>query len=114
MLRFLIAAANIGPNRFHQYRTVSWQISMPRSNKRSSTCRSESASPALRNLARRLKPIYSDNAAPRDLLWHASGHIRHERYIATDQEVEIRTRQDLRQIKAGVVPTRHTLLAGTL
>ena len=29
-------------NRFHQKRNVSWQISMPRSNSRSSTCRSES------------------------------------------------------------------------
>ena len=26
-------AAKMGPNRFHQNRTVSWQISMPRSNK---------------------------------------------------------------------------------
>jgi hypothetical protein len=24
-----ISAANIGPNRFHQNRTVSWQISIP-------------------------------------------------------------------------------------
>ena len=38
----MISAANIGPNRFHQKRTVSWQISMPRSNSRSSTCRSDS------------------------------------------------------------------------
>ena len=29
MRRFLISAANIGPNRFHQKRTVSWQISIP-------------------------------------------------------------------------------------
>ena len=29
--------ANIGPNRFHQYPTVSWQMSMPRSNSKSST-----------------------------------------------------------------------------
>jgi hypothetical protein len=34
--------ANIGPNRFHHSRTVSWQMSMPRSNSRSSTLRSES------------------------------------------------------------------------
>jgi hypothetical protein len=39
---FLISAANIGPNRFHQWRTVSWQISMPRSCSRSSTFRSDS------------------------------------------------------------------------
>ena len=27
MRRFLISAANIGPNRFHRYRTVSWHMS---------------------------------------------------------------------------------------
>jgi hypothetical protein len=32
-----ISEANIGPNRFHHSRTVSWQMSMPRSNSRSST-----------------------------------------------------------------------------
>ena len=32
MRRFLISPANIGPNRFHQSRTVSWQMSMPRPN----------------------------------------------------------------------------------
>jgi hypothetical protein len=37
-----ISAANIGPKRFHQYRTVSWLISMPRSCRRSSTFRSDS------------------------------------------------------------------------
>ena len=37
-----ISLANIGPNRFHQSRTVSWQMSMPRSNSRSSTFRSDS------------------------------------------------------------------------
>jgi len=41
--RFLrISAANIGPNRFHHLRTVSWQMSIPRSNNRSSTLRSDS------------------------------------------------------------------------
>jgi hypothetical protein len=39
---FRISAANIGPNRFHQNRTVSWLISIPRSAKRSSTLRSDS------------------------------------------------------------------------
>ena len=34
-----ISPANIGPNLFHQNRTVSWQRSMPRSNSRSSTFR---------------------------------------------------------------------------
>ena len=34
---FRISAANIGPNRFHQNRTVSWLMSIPRSAKRSST-----------------------------------------------------------------------------
>jgi len=29
--RLRICAANIGPNRFHQKRTVSWLTSMPRS-----------------------------------------------------------------------------------
>ena len=37
-----ISAANIGPNLFHQKRTVSWLISMPRSCSRSSTLRSDS------------------------------------------------------------------------
>src|SRR5580704_3691635 len=36
-----ISAANIGPNRFHQYRTVSWLMSIPRSARRSSTLRSD-------------------------------------------------------------------------
>ncbi len=41
--RFLrISAANIGPKRFHQSRTVSWQMSMPRSCSRSSTFLSDS------------------------------------------------------------------------
>jgi len=34
-----MSAANSGPNRFHHSRTVSWQMSMPRSNNRSSTFR---------------------------------------------------------------------------
>ena len=33
--------ANIGPNRFHQNRTVSWLMSIPRSANRSSTLRSD-------------------------------------------------------------------------
>ena len=37
-----ISAANIGPKRFHQNRTVSWQMSMPRSASRSSTFLSDS------------------------------------------------------------------------
>ena len=37
-----ISAANIGPNRFHQNRTVSWLMSIPRSAKRTSTLRSDS------------------------------------------------------------------------
>ena len=32
-------SANIGPNMFHQKRTVSWQRSMPRSNSKSSMFR---------------------------------------------------------------------------
>ena len=40
-------AANIGPNLFHQNRTVSWLISMPRSCRRSSTLRSESGTIAV-------------------------------------------------------------------
>jgi hypothetical protein len=41
--RFLrISAANIGPNLFHQKRTVSWQMSIPHSASRSSTFRSDS------------------------------------------------------------------------
>jgi hypothetical protein len=37
-----ISAANIGLNRFHQKRTVSWQMSTPRSASRSSTSRRDS------------------------------------------------------------------------
>src|SRR5271165_3433782 len=40
--RLRISAANIGPNRFHQNRTVSWLMSIPRSARRSSTLRSDS------------------------------------------------------------------------
>jgi hypothetical protein len=40
--RLRSSAANIGPNRFHQKRTISWQMSMPRSWRKSSTCCSES------------------------------------------------------------------------
>src|SRR3984957_15133869 len=39
--RLRISAANIGPNRFHQNRTVSWLMSIPRSANRSSTLRSD-------------------------------------------------------------------------
>src|SRR5271165_3672610 len=39
---FRISAANIGPNRFHQNRIVSWLMSIPRSARRSSTLRSDS------------------------------------------------------------------------
>jgi len=42
MRRFLISAANLGPNLFHQARTVSGLISTPRSWSKSSTSRSES------------------------------------------------------------------------
>ena len=90
MRRFLISAANIGPNRFHQYRTVSWQMSMPRSDSKilDLSQRQRKADihhhheadhlgraveiaegiahrRRLRILARRLKPIYSDNAPER-------------------------------------------------
>src|SRR5277367_1702694 len=37
-----ISAANIGPNRFHHSLTVSWQMSIPRSARRSSTFRNDS------------------------------------------------------------------------
>ena len=37
-----ISAANIGPNLFHQKRTVSWQMSIPRSASKSSTFSSDS------------------------------------------------------------------------
>src|SRR5271165_6211857 len=39
---FRISAANIAPNRFHQNRTVSWLMSIPRSARRSSTLRNDS------------------------------------------------------------------------
>lgn len=37
-----MSVANIGPKRFHQSRTVSWQTSIPRSKSRSSTLRNDS------------------------------------------------------------------------
>ena len=37
-----MSPANIGPNRFHHSLTVSWQMSIPRSNNRSSTFRNDS------------------------------------------------------------------------
>jgi hypothetical protein len=49
-----ISAANIGPNLFHQYRTVSWLMSMPRSCSRSSTLRSESGNRTYIMTARRM------------------------------------------------------------
>src|SRR5450631_3845683 len=39
---FRISAAKMGPNLFHQNRTVSWLMSIPRSARRSSTLRSDS------------------------------------------------------------------------
>ncbi|MCB1423533.1 MAG: ABC transporter substrate-binding protein [Nitratireductor sp.] len=48
------AAANIGPNRFHQYRTVSWLISMLRSCSRSSTLRSNNGNWTYNITARRM------------------------------------------------------------
>ena len=52
--RFRISEANIGPNRFHQKRTVSWQMSMPRSCSRSSTLRSDSGNRMYIITARRM------------------------------------------------------------
>ena len=51
---FRISAANIGPNRFHQNRTVSWLMSIPRSAKRSSTLRSDSGYFTYISTARRI------------------------------------------------------------
>ncbi len=39
---FRISAAKMGPNPFHQNRTVSWLMSIPRSHSRSSTLRGDS------------------------------------------------------------------------
>jgi hypothetical protein len=47
-----------GPNLFHQNRTVSWLISMPRSCKRSSTFRSESGNRTYIITARRISALY--------------------------------------------------------
>ena len=49
-----ISAANNGPKRFHQNRTVSWLMSMPRSCRRSSTFRSESGNRMYIITARRI------------------------------------------------------------
>ena len=48
------SAANIGPNRCHQNRTVSWQMSMPRSCRRSPTFRSDSGNRIYIITARRM------------------------------------------------------------
>jgi len=50
----LISAANIGPNLFHQKRTVSWLISIPRSCSRSSTFLSDSGNRTYIMTARRM------------------------------------------------------------
>jgi hypothetical protein len=46
--------ANIGPNLFHHIRTVSWQMSIPRSNSRSSTFRRLSGKRTYINTANRI------------------------------------------------------------
>ena len=51
---FLIFAANVGPNRFHQARTVWWQMSIPRSWSKSSTCRNDSGKRTYIITARRI------------------------------------------------------------
>lgn len=51
-----ISPANSGPKRFHQSRTVSWHTSMPRSNSRSSTFRSDSGNRTYRSTTSRIKP----------------------------------------------------------
>jgi hypothetical protein len=49
-----MSAANIGPNLFHQNRTVSWQMSMPRSNSTSSTFRNDSEKRTYISTAKRM------------------------------------------------------------
>jgi hypothetical protein len=51
---FRISAANIGPNRFHQNRTVSWLMSIPRSDRRSSKLRLAALGPSRQ---KRIRPI---------------------------------------------------------
>jgi hypothetical protein len=51
---FLISAVNICPNRLRHTRTVSWQMSMPRSWHRSSTCRGDRGNPICITTARRI------------------------------------------------------------
>lgn len=49
-----ISAAKSGPNLFHHKRTVSWQTSIPRSNRRSSTLRRLSGNRTYMSTARRM------------------------------------------------------------
>ena len=51
---FRISEANMGPNLCHQYRTVSWLISTPRSCSRSSTFRSDNGKRTYSITARRM------------------------------------------------------------
>jgi len=68
-----MSAANSGPNRFHQNRTVSWQMSIPRSNRRSSTFRNDSGKRTyIRTTSRitsgdELKPLNGLGGFARDL-----------------------------------------------
>ena len=49
-----MSPANNGPNLFHHSRTVSWQMSIPRSNKRSSTFRKLSGKRTYINTIKRI------------------------------------------------------------
>jgi len=49
-----MSAANNGPNLFHHSLTVSWQMSMPRSNIRSSTLRSDKGNLTYMSTTRRI------------------------------------------------------------
>ena len=69
---FLISPANIGPNLFHQARTVSWQISIPRSWSRSSTCRNDRGKRTYIITARRI--------TSGEVLKYRNGFFIHGRY----------------------------------
>ena len=56
-----MSPANSGPNLFHHSRTVSWLMSIPRSNSRSSTLRSDNGNRTYIITTRRIGSVSVSN-----------------------------------------------------
>jgi putative transposase len=88
VMLYVISAANIGPKRFHQSRTVSWQMSIPYLNSRSSTLRKLSGYRTRRQRVSRMKGF-------RQWRWHVDEVFvkingeRHYMWRAVDHEGEV-------------------------